>query len=225
MNSEHIERQNEHQKAWELLPGIVNGTASAAQARRVERHLRECAECRAELARERSLRAALLLPAEHAPDVELGLQRLARRLDQAGDFRPLAAPAPRRNLPRSFGMVLAGVGLVELLALAALLLAGARLASPSAWPPSPSPAYRTLSESAAPGTPAVRLRLVFDGARPVAQLQALLQAKGLVVVAGPSETGVWSLGFAHEEQDADATAKALRQVPGVLFAEPVGLPK
>jgi len=167
-----------------------------------------------------------LLPAEHAPDVELGLQRLARRLDQA-DVRPVAAPAPRRGLPRAFGMVLAGVGLVELLALAALLLAGARLVMPAAESPSPLPAYRTLSEAGAPDSARVRvrLRLVFDGSRPVGEFQALLRARGLVIVDGPSETGVWSLGFGREEHDADAVAKALRAVPGVMFAEPVGLPK
>jgi anti-sigma factor RsiW len=224
MNAEENERQNAHRKAWDLLPGIVNGTASAEQARQVESHVRECPECETELARERSLRAALLLPAEHAPDVELGLQRLARRLDQAG-ARPAKAPARRYGLPRSFGMVLAGVGLVELVALAALLLAGARLVMPAAESPSPLATYRTLSEAGAPGADRVRLRLVFDGSRPVAELQALLRAKDLVIVDGPSDTGVWSLGFGHKEQDADAAAKALRALPGVMFAEPVGLPK
>ena len=224
MNAEDNERQNAHRKAWELLPGIVNGTASAEEIREVENHVHDCPECQGELERERSLRAALLLPAEHAPDVELGLQRLARRLDQAG-ARPALAPSRRRGLPRSFGMVLAGVGLVELAALGALLLAGARLVLPAGESPSPVAAYRTLSEAGSPDAARVRLRLVFDGARPVGELQGLLRTQDLVIVDGPSETGVWSLGFAHAEHDADAVAKALRTVPGVMFAEPVGLPK
>ena len=79
---------NEHQRTWDLLPWIANGTADADQVRQADRHLRACATCRAELDREQCLRRGLRLPAEHAPDVELGLQRLLQRIDRV--------PAQRR---------------------------------------------------------------------------------------------------------------------------------
>ena len=221
MRFDQTEYQGEHQKVWGLLPWIVNGSADASQVRRVDRHQGECTDCCAELARERRLASALKLPPDHAPDVERGIQRLLRRLDHVESLRS-SASAPRRMPARIAGMTLVGVGLVELVALAALLFAGARLLGPSV---NGSPtAYRTLTEVNPREGVHVRLRLVFDSTRPVRELQAALLTQGLVVVDGPSETGVWSLGFEHEERDAETVARALRHMPGVLFAEPVGLP-
>jgi anti-sigma factor RsiW len=221
MSTDQSDYKNEHQKVWELLPAIVNGTADGTQARRVEHHLGECSDCRAELARERKLREALRLPARHAPDVELGFQRLSRRLDQA-DGLASTVRSPRRGFPRFAGMALVSIGLVELVALAALLIAGARLVVPAG---NDSPAvYRTLSHTPEQAVVRVRLRLMFDSARPLREFQATLLAHDLVVVDGPSETGVWSLGFGPGPHDAEAVVRALRQVPGVTFAEPVGLP-
>lgn len=207
----------QHQQVWNLLPWLANGTADAHQVREAEAHLSHCAECRAELARERQLAAGLRLPAQAAPETELGLQRLMARLDQGGVAA--AQPASQRRAPvsRTRGALLAlvGIGLVELLALVALVFAAWHLSQPS---PAPGePAYVTLSQATA--TPqAARLRLVFDPQRPTAELTALLQAEQLQVVAGPSAAGVWSLGGTGLT-DADAVAQRLRLVPGVLLAE------
>lgn len=245
---------HEHQEVWTLLPWLANGTASAAQARQADAHLRQCAECRAALARERQLAAGLQLPAAHAPQPEPGLQRLMQRLDQASGpaARPAAVPArPTRSRAHGVRLVLAGIGLVELLAMAALIFAGWRLSQPASGPGG-DPRYVTLSQAAQPAAGA-RLRLVFDPQRPVAELSALLQSEKLQVVAGPSASGVWTLGMAgpgdsvataHEasrdpgagaaagadanadaraNQRADAAAQRLRRAPGVLFAEALPL--
>lgn len=207
----------EHQQVWNLLPWLANGTASAAQAREAEAHLRQCPECRAELDRERQLAAGLRLPAQSAPQPELGLQRLMERLDQADAATARPGPVRSRRVSRVRGATLAlvGIGLVELLALVALVFAAWRLAQPSAAPG--EPAYVTLSQAS--NVPqAARLRLVFDPQRPVAELNALLQAEQLQVVAGPSAAGVWSLD-GPGAADADKVAQRLRQSPGVLFAE------
>lgn len=221
MNAEH----QDHQQVWDLLPWLANGTADAVQTRRAESHLRHCAACRAELLRERRLAAGLGLPAEHAPDVELGLQRLAQRLDHAEPAAAAHPPVrPRRAGLRTASLALIGIGLVELLALAALVLAGWRIASTGQDNAAPA-FYRTLSE-ARPAGPQARLRLIFDPSRPVGDLQALLQSQGLVVVDGPSAAGVWSLGIAGSTApDADAIAQALRHAPGVTFAEALAQPE
>jgi anti-sigma factor RsiW len=217
MSTDRSGYENEHHKVWELLPALVNGSADGEQIRRVEHHLGQCADCRAELTRERLMRKALTLPAERAPDVELGLRSLSRRIDHVDRPR-----SPRSMFPRIGGMTLVGVGLVELVALAALMIAGARLVVPAG---NGSPAvYRTLSCPTTRGTAAVRLRLVFEAARPLGEFQSALLAQDLVVVDGPSEAGVWSLGFRDEGHDAESAAQALRRIPGVMFAEPVGLP-
>lgn len=207
----------QHQEVWNLLPWLANGTASADQVREAEAHLQLCPACRAELARERQLARGLRLPAPQAPQAEAGLRRLMERLDQAG--APAAAPGAVRGRPaprwQGARLALVGIGLVELLALVALVFAGWRLSQPAAT--GGEPAYVTLSQAAALPE-AARLRLVFDPQRPVAELNALLQAERLQVVAGPSPSGVWSLGGAGAA-DADAVARRLRKVPGVLFAE------
>ena len=51
-----------HQETWGLLPWLANGRADAAQRDRAEAHLAECADCRAELAREQRLSAAKATP-------------------------------------------------------------------------------------------------------------------------------------------------------------------
>ena len=213
-----------HQSTWALLPWLANGTATPAQQRQAQAHLDVCPECREALAREQQWAQALSREADPLPDTERGLASLMQRLDQA------EAAAPRRPAVRAAGRslrglswVLAGVGTLELAALAGLLLLGlpwlqgGGQAGPAAQA---EPVYRTLS--AAPAQPdAGTLHLVFDPRRPVGELSAVLQGQGLTVVRGPSEAGVWSVAPAPgaPRRDADAQARLLRQVPGVQFAE------
>lgn len=216
-----------HQSTWALLPWLANGTATPAQQRQAQAHLDTCPECREALAREQQWAQALSREADPLPDTERGLAQLMQRLDQAEATSPRrpAVRAAGRSL-RGLGWVLAGVGTVELVALAGLLLLGlpwlqgGGLAAPSGAAAQAEPVYRTLS--ATPTRPdAGSLHLVFDPRRPVGELSAVLQAQGLTVVRGPSEAGVWSLAPVPDapHRDADAQARLLRQVPGVQFAE------
>lgn len=222
---DHEDGHNEHQRVWTLLPWVANDTANAEQRHAVQLHLASCGQCRAELERERRMQVALAVPARRSPDVDQGFQRLLRRLDNEAD---LATSRSGRTwwlrLRKLTGPGLLGVGLVEVVALAVLLTTGGGRQGFETAPTGPA-AYRTLSEvdRAVPGN--ARLRLVFDGEHQVHELVGLLQARGLVIVGGPSEAGVWSIGFAHGEGDAEAVARDLRSVAGVLFAEPVGLPQ
>lgn len=214
-----------HQQVWDLLPWLANGSADPAQTRLAEAHLRDCPDCRAALAREQQLAAGLRLPASVAPSPEAGLDRLMRRIDQAGSATARPAQPQTKGLAglrsgRVAGALL-GIGLLELGALVALVAAGWRLqADPPASQAAPA-VYQTLTSPAGASGPAARLRLVFDESRPVAELSALLQAQGLVVVAGPTANGVWSLGLpaGTDPAQADAAAQRLRQSPGVQFAE------
>ena len=76
-----------HQETWALLPWLANGRADAAQRRRAESHLAECADCRAELAREQRMTAAMALPSMTGPDLSQGMARLMQRIDHAETVR------------------------------------------------------------------------------------------------------------------------------------------
>lgn len=213
-----------HQEVWSLLPWLANGRATPAQRQRAQAHLRVCADCRAELAREERLAHALALPAAAAPDAERGLQRLLQRLDQPDQADP-AAPLPGRW--RALAGTRLGLGAVATLGLAELALVGALVlwwvGGPAWQPPDASP-YRTLTQPEPGGAEGPRWRVVFQEQRTVHELQALLRTQGLAIVAGPSEAGVFTLAAEtapRTAREADAVAARLRQSPLVRFAEAV----
>lgn len=209
-----------HQDVWSLLPWLANGRATPAQRERAEAHLRGCADCRAALMREQQLVAALGQPVAAAPDVERGLQRLMQRLDQAD-----AAPALPGRVGRIAGARL-GVGAVATLGLAEALLVGALAwwwLGPATAPAADAP-YRTLTQPEAGAADGPRWRVVFQPQHTVQELQALLRARGLAIVAGPSEAGVFTLVAElppRDAREADALAARLRESPLVRFAEAV----
>ncbi len=209
-----------HQDVWSLLPWLANGRATAAQRERAEAHLRDCADCRAALAREQQLVRSLAEPAAAGPDVERGLQRLMQRLDA-----PDTALVPPGRIRGLAGGRL-GLGAVAALGLAEALLVGALawwwLGAPAT--PSTDAPYRTLTQPEPGVGDGPRWRVVFQPQHTVQELQALLRAQGLVIVAGPSEAGVFTLVAELPPADAraaDTLAARLRESPLVRFAEAV----
>ncbi len=62
-----------HRETRDLIPWWVNGRLTGEEARRVESHLAQCAECRADVDVEHRVRAAVRQksPVEYAPQVSL----------------------------------------------------------------------------------------------------------------------------------------------------------
>ncbi len=207
--------QADHLRAWDLLPWVVNGRATAEQAQWVEAHVAGCDDCRAELAWQRSLRDAIAAPpATAAGEPEAALQRLMARLDVPPEAQP-APPAPSHG-PRYLTQALAAAVVAQAIGLGLLSL--------HLWPGTgrdASPDYQTLSEpAAAAGT----LRVLPDGAMTQADWRALLQAQGLQVVAGPNAAGAYALApVAGAGALPRGVALAhLRASPGIRLAEPIG---
>jgi hypothetical protein len=216
-----------HQETWGLLPWLANGRAAPAQHHRAEAHLADCADCRAALAREQRLRAAMAQPSVPGPDLSQGLARLMQRLDQATPARPqrpwLALGVG--NAGRNTTIRLSTAALLGALQLALFAAAAAWWLHTSAPANDSTSAYQTLTQapaSAAPVGPGVRA--VFHGERSIGELQALLVGHALVIVSGPTEAGVFTLGSAATPptRDVDTLAAELRRSPAVAFAEPVG---
>ncbi|HEY1725261.1 MAG TPA: hypothetical protein VGF89_07555 [Steroidobacteraceae bacterium] len=213
-----------HRQTWDLIPWIVNGTASESEWALAQAHLDRCADCRQELEFQRGLRATIAAQSNVEGDVRESWQRLSARLDSAGKPEPTPRTASRRpHSGRGARMPwLVAAMVVQAIGLAAL---GAVLWSRPLHAPvaaSASAPYRTLSAPESQHSSAT-VRVVFAPAVTVAQMQSMLAAARLQVLAGPSEVGVWTLGPALDSNRAatEAALRELRTRPEVRFAEAV----
>jgi hypothetical protein len=170
-------------------------------------------------------------PVDYAPQAALAatlarIDELGRELEPAPDHVAAAAAAAteataaRRRTRWQAPQWLAAAVIVQAIGLGllgSLLLGRGPLQRPVA-------AYETLSTPAAEA-PGGRLRAVFSADLTLGQLGDLLGARGLQVVSGPTEAGVYTLGFSHAQGAAvtpeaiGASLRALRADARVRFAE------
>jgi anti-sigma factor RsiW len=202
-------------EAARLLPWFVTGALSADEQALVQAHLKECPQCESDLRREQRVHELVVRQAavEYAP--QPGLQKLLSHIDELErELLPSRAasktiPVPRRN--RAIRWLAAAV-VVQTMGLAVL--------GGFAWRHAEAPRYVTLS-SAAPRTAGLaQVRAVFAPAMTVGELKTVLTSIGAIVVAGPSEAGVYTLALGNPRESIDASLARLRATRGVLFAEP-----
>ena len=170
-----------HDRAFELLPWLVNGTLAEADREAVEVHTRACIACRRELKEQQRLSAAVRARRTADVSAEAGFDQLDRELDDAARThrfwrKHYAAVAPFA--------VAAAAGVAVL----AILL----------WfTPLPNLGDQTYSTLAtAPTGETVLLDVVFADNATAAEMQALLDDIGGEIVAGPSELGRYSVRVA-----------------------------
>jgi hypothetical protein len=207
------------QEAARLLPWFVNGTLSDAQAQQVAGHIERCATCRADAGELGQLRLQLRAPApvEHAPHA--GFQKLLARVD-AAERHDAITPSMLRPGRTGRGALpwLTAAVVVQALALAAI--GGALLLRrPSA---AATPDFRTLSTARAE---TAALRVVFAPTTTLAEVQDLLRAHRLSVLASPTDAGIFTLALRGPDTAPPARPQALARLradPRVRFAEPVG---
>jgi anti-sigma factor RsiW len=195
-----------HAEVQLLLPWLLAGTLEGAELAMVQEHIGSCEQCRADLARERKLRAAGNL-APPALDPDQALARLLPRLE------PQAAPAaalPRRPPAANDGHWLRALAAAQLgvIAVLALLLA---------VPGQERAGYRGLGASAPVQG---NLVVVFDPATPERELRRIVQASQARVVGGPTVTDAYVLAVPPAQ--AGAALRRLRAEPGVRLAQPLG---
>ena len=212
-------------EAARLLPWFVTGSLSATDNERVARHLERCAICRADLAHERTLRAVLKTDGsvEYAPQAGLAqtlarIDELARESSAAPRDGPAAhagrLPRHRNSLARwlTAAVVVQAIGLGVLGGSVVMRTGGDRA----------SARYETLTSpaSVAEGT---RIRAVFARTMTIGELRTLLATQRLLILAGPSDAGVFTLAATDGTLDRvrlDALLATLRADSHVLFAEP-----
>lgn len=201
--------QRVHLRVWDLLPWIVNGTASESARRDVDAHVSDCVHCREELVRQQRVHAAMNADTEVALPIERGLERLLERVDV---HEQQAARYGRASGMGRSRWAWVACGLAAMVLLEAGGLVGLSTSSHDST-------YHTLSSPDA-GLPQAAIRLVVDPSMTASQLQALLVPLHLQIVAGPNEDGVYSLGVLGRGHDIEKDTAALRAAPGVRFVEP-----
>lgn len=201
--------------AWELMPWVLQGSASDEQSRWLEAHLEQCESCRAEYAQQIRLKQALALPPGIELDAEAGLKRLLGRLD-APEVQE--APAPRLRAGRWVVRALAAAVLVQAIGIGVLSVKlGAGGSQPAA-------AYRTLGDASAPVAPAGSIHVVPDTGMSLADWDALLRSLGLRVVDGPNDVGAYTVVPADAHATTRQALLQLRASHRIRMAEPASTP-
>ncbi|RDS83719.1 zf-HC2 domain-containing protein [Dyella monticola] len=196
-------------RAWEMMPWVLQKSATQEQSEWLTHHLAHCSACRAEFVQQQRLHQAMSLPADVEVDVEAGLQRLLGRVDA-----PTVQEQPLRARSGSWlTRALVAAVLVQAVGIGAL---GLKIGSSSE-----APAYRTLSE--APPAPVVSgaIRIVPDANMTLADWNALLHGLQLQVVGGPNDVGAYTVAPVGARRATAHTLQQLRATRGVRLAEPV----
>jgi hypothetical protein len=192
-----------HHKVLELLPWYVTGKLEDEDRVLVETHLRDCAECQAELRLERRLAGAV---AELPFDADQGWTGMrARILAQAEPRRPFRRLVRALATPERTGWALAAQFVL------AVVIVGLALQTV------PSPRYHALG--AARRTAAGDAIVIF---RPDANADALaraVRASGARIVDGPTAADAYVLDVPLSQRTA-ALAR-LRADAAVTLAEPI----
>lgn len=197
-----------HERAFELLPWLVNGTLAPAERDAVEHHARACIACRRELKEQLRLHAAVRSqPAVHV-SVQAGFEALDRQIAGAARERRKTKSWARRYAAMRPFAVAAAAGV----ALLAFLL---WLTPPANIDPA---RYATL------GTPAsddaALIDLVFAQQTTDAEMRAVLAGIGGEIVAGPSAVGRYRVRLASNTDEASIKRllDTLSKDPRVRFA-------
>ncbi|WP_045764440.1 hypothetical protein [Xanthomonas albilineans] len=204
---------NECAHAWDLMPWVLQGSATEEQNEWLVAHLAKCRFCSTEFAQQSRLRMAMSLPSDVPVDAEAGLQRLLQQLDA-----PFPQQGPLRPRSNWTTRALVAAALLQAVGLGVL---GFRLSADHDH----GTVYRTLSDTAPPPATGA-IRVVPDARMTMADWDALLHKLQLHVVAGPNGAGGYTVvpvqaGPAAQTQ---RNVQQLRASNRIRLAEPISAP-
>lgn len=182
-----------HEQAFELLPWLANGTLGHEERQRVERHVRDCLTCRAELKEQQALGAIV----HGHPTVHLSPEKGFERLRRAMEAPAAAEGASTlRGRWRAFGRrhVLRGTRALAAAAAVCVALGGALWLGWSAQRQSAderrAPRYATAAEQQGE---LAEIDVIFADGTTEEQMRALLAEIDATIVGGPTSIGRYTL--------------------------------
>jgi hypothetical protein len=171
----------DHGRAFELLPWLANETLTEDERERVERHVRGCLACRAELKEQRSLEALVRRhPTVHL-SAEEGYERLRGALESPRSHRTRYGVA-RRRLASPSAMAAA---------VACAAVGAAAWLGWSAYRPAAAPRYVTVTDDSAASR--LRIDVIFTDGTTETQMRSLLAELDAKIVGGPTDIGRYTL--------------------------------
>lgn len=198
----------DHDRAFELIPWLVNDTLPDEERDAVEAHVRDCVPCRRELTEQRNLSMAVQAQPTVHTSAARGFDRLLEQLD--GPKSPALGGA-RRARGALRGARLAATAAVAAAAAAAFVIFG----WPAFFAEQPPAGYETLADSpSGPGAAGIQLDLVFTATLAAEERQRLLDEIGAKVVSGPSAIGRYRVQLA-----ASRPEPAIERLIGDLNAD------
>jgi hypothetical protein len=217
-----------HDDAWHLLPWFVNGSLRREVHSDLDAHLAACADCRSEVALQMKVRDSLSREDVRQASTQSSFDQLWARIEAQGDAADdTHAPADLPVIPAAKPRSARAAGMPRWL-VAAVVVQAVGLVTLGWFTLNNSPRvaanYQTLS-SPATSVERGRIRAVFAPDLELRELQALLASAELTIVAGPTESGVYTLAPTKEKADIDAALAGLRRNATVRFAEPIGNPR
>jgi hypothetical protein len=210
-----------HAEAWHLLPWLANGRIGSADREWVEA---ACADCRAELAAQRSMAALMRDAGAGSPGAAVQEQRSFDKLWSRIEAAETATSAAH-GIPATVNPPRGGSRTVRWLA-AAVIVQGFGLALFGIQAlRGPGSDFQTVTTVAAVRDDAPRLSVVFAPDASIASINTLLSHQGLTLISGPGLSGNFTAALSAEAIASGASAESVAAVisrdPNVTFAQPV----
>lgn len=207
-----------HRQAWDLIPWVVNGSASDGEVQLVAAHVARCPDCRDELAFHRRLHAGISGDLAEPPSAEKALARLWAGIERAeGESAGVDHGAAPPVAPRREGRTrwLAAAVVVQAIGLGAL---GGAMGWQT-WARH-DPGYETLTQPAVDTS--ATIRLVVSPELRLGELRAMLARNGLVVAQTSADGAILGVAVvAGSSSSREERLASLRAEAGVLLAEPI----
>lgn len=203
-----------HEQAMEMLPWLINDSLPGDERAAVLDHAQSCVMCRREMQDLEGLRdsienlsGAISIPVPDMRNINTRIDSLIdkrnlgrRTLEQLGNF--FRSPWRAAYVAQSMLLVVLAVALF--------------------WPASRIAEYTTLTQAPdlADGH---YVRIVFSPDLARSDVKEILDELTLIIVAGPSDRGVYTLATKNlaAVDERDAALAALSKNRSVLFAQPV----
>ncbi len=216
-----------HAEAWALLPWLANGRINADDREWVEAHAHACADCRAELERQRTIAAQMsrdgsTAPASAVSDEQRSFNKLWSRIEAAESAalpaaEPIIGTGIRSGSSRTVRWLAAAV-VVQAIGLGVFGVVTLRAGSQGNE-------FQTVTSTPAVRTHAPAVRIVFSPDTSIETMNTLLEHQGLEIVAGPGRAGnftaVLSADAVASGASAESVAAVIAKDPHVDFAQPV----
>jgi hypothetical protein len=218
-----------HAEAWNLLPWLATGRMQPADREWVEAHVHGCAECRAELAAQRTVAAQMRVAGEQPAaaissqraDEQRSFDKLWSRIEAAEAATlpvastasvPVARGASRTVRWLAAAVIVQGVGLA--------LFGFNALRAPSGGND-----FQTVTQTAPVRADAPSLSIVFAPDASIDSINTLLTHQGLTLVSGPGLSGNFTAALSTDAVASGASAESVAAViskdPHVAFAQPI----